>query len=450
MSVINNVLKDINNKPSAFTPLGLADVPGGTAQNYNQPLAWIAGFLLLVILAVVIYFSIQPESLSLNKESQLVASVEVPVVAKTIDSQPEEIPLKADKEITGLQFNETKDFLELSLQLPLGAQSFLKKSSENRYVFIISNAGKKVIAPDITGNAWLKSITVDETDAGLEIQFYTRDKILVETLYQEKSLFYYWSIRLKKPAIAPKKEKLVKRNKKPEASIKANVSEQKNIAKPEAVEVQITAKVKQNSFPQKKVKLEINPVVSGVSDAELLRKADISMQQKSWGVAQKQLQELLNSSVDKKVRIKLLSVYQLQQNTRAMKELLAKSLQLYPEDNTLLVADAGQLFSESRFLTLILRYKNNLNDLKLINLVAASYQRVNQHENAIKYFQMSLKINSQQPRKWVSLGISQEQISKFENSVQSYKMALRSGSLNRRLQTFIQNRLQQLSGTAKK
>ncbi len=447
MSVINNVLKDIKNKPSAFTPLELADVPGSTAQNYYQPLAWISGFVLLSVLALVIYFSIQTEMISLNMENQIVESVEVPVVFKAIDSQPVEPALKADEERTGLQFNETKDFLELSLQLPLGAQSFLKKSSENRYVFFISNAGKKVIAPDITNNAWLKSITVDETDAGLEIQFYTRDKILVETLSQEKDLFYYWSIRLKKPAIAPRKEKPVKRNKQPEALVKANISEQKNIVKPDVVEVQISEKVRQDRVPQKKVKLEIKPVVTGDSDAELLRKADVSIQQKSWALAQKQLEQLLNSSMDKKVRIKLLSVYQLQKNTRAMKALLAKSLQLYPQDNAFLVTDAGQLFSESQFLTLIRRYKNNLNNLKLINLVAASFQRLNQHKNAISYFQMSLKTDSQQPRKWVSLAISQEQVSKFENSVQSYKMALRSGPLNRRLQTFIKNRLQQLKDT---
>ena len=443
MSVINNVLKDIENKPSAFTPLELAEVPDENTRKSFRPIAWLSGFLLLVILALVMYFAIQLELVSLNKDNRLAKSDEVAsVVPVIIISEPKEVPFIANEEITGLQLNETKDFLELTLQLPLGAQSFLKKSSQNRYVFFISNAGKKVYAPDIKDNAWLKNITIEETELGLEIQFFTRDKVLIETLYQEKGQIYHWVIRLKKLMLAAPKEQLVKSVKKTEAMISTPVHGQKDVVKPEVVETKIIEEVKP---PVKQVKLKISPVIMGDSETELLRKADVSIQQKSWGFAQKQLEELLNSSVDKKARIKLLSIYRIQENTQALKALLSKSLQLYPEDNTLLVVDAGQLFTESKYLTLIQRYQNKMDNLKIINFVAASFQRVNQHENAISYFQRSLKIDTQQPRQWVSLAISQEQLSKFERSVQSYKMALRSGSLNRRLQTFIQNRLQQLS-----
>ena len=109
--------------------------------------------------------------------------------------------------------------------------------------------------------------------------------------------------------------------------------------------------------------------------------------------------------------------------------------------------DAGLLFTDKKYSTLIKNYNDNLDDIKIINLVAASYQRTNQHKNAANYYQESLRLNFQQPRQWISLAISQEQLSKFDRSIQSYKMALKSGALNERLETFIHKRLQQLSSS---
>ena len=454
MSVINNVLKDLKNKSSSFTPLELADVPNNKTQTPLYFKIFLPIVLFLVVVFLLAYFVNQSKARDMQSQNQSITTVELiqpekelierinhqklPVVEKqkTLITKPE---------ITGLQLKETVDYLELRLQLPIGAQSFLKKSSQNRYVFLISNAAKKIITPDIKDNTWLESITVDETVAGLEIQFLTRDKILVETHHNEQGGDYNWVIRLHKSL--------------PVSTTITDVGQVEQAGKPSVVvEIQsLTANqkivgvnkekspVNMVSSPQQQVRLEIKPVLSKQTDAQIFHNARVAMRQKDWLVAQQQLEKLLGSRVDKKARIELLAVLVRQKKSSQINLLLAKSLHKYPAENEFLVADAGQLFLQNNFSTLITRYKQKLNNIKLVNLVAASFQNIGQHDNAITYYQRSLATNPQQPRTWVSLAISQEQKAQFDRAFQSYQMALKSGALNKRLQSFIHDRLQQLS-----
>ncbi|MBT4078153.1 MAG: hypothetical protein HOE78_16370, partial [Gammaproteobacteria bacterium] len=306
MSVINNVLKEIENKPSAFTPLELADVPNAKTQTNVYIRIWVIGFLLLALIVLAVFFFSQKNVFNMFSKDQIVESVSEVSNTNTVPVDKiliqKEQPVTVKKEITGLQLNEEQNFLELTLQLPLGAQSFLKQSGLNRYVFFISNAGKQVVAPEITDNAWLTSINVSEVEAGLEIQFFTKNKVLVETLHQEKEGSYLWAIRLKKPT-QDDKVKVVE--KKVDPNIKSNIAttdKKNNIAKANITTEPVTDEIKPDRQLSKNVKLEIKPVLSGNSDAERLAKADIALQQKAWSQAQKHLQDLLNSSVDKKVR----------------------------------------------------------------------------------------------------------------------------------------------------
>ncbi len=433
MSIINNVLKDLENHPSAFTPLDLSEVSKTkktTAHYYNT---WIA-IIILLISGLTIYYFFKPITEELNDTLVLSAPEKIPLIKKQIDPDKSELlaqpEIKPEKELTGLQLNETDTFLELMLQLPLGAQSFLKQSSQNRYVFLILNAGKQIITPDISDNAWLNNISIHEIEAGLEIQFDTMKDVLVETHHKEKGQNYYWNIRLKRSIQQHVFEEISQQNTPPLATetVSAMITEDEPVKSREAI-----------------VKLEIKPVTSGVSDADLLLKAHELMQQREWLAAQKILSELLNGSVDKKARIKLIAVYKYQQKAEDMRQLLMQSLELYPYENSFLLEDASLLFSGRQFLVLIERYKNKLDNINIINLVAASFQNINQHDNAIVYYQQSLKLNPEQPRKWISLAISQEQKLQFKRASQSYQIALSSGVLNDRLTAFVQKRLQKLS-----
>ncbi|MCK4708941.1 MAG: hypothetical protein KAU21_10025, partial [Gammaproteobacteria bacterium] len=153
MSVINNVLKDLENKPSSFTPLELADVPDNKAPVRLQ--YWGGAALALLIVAVLFayfFYQSKPAGSTVRHESiepvkvipadrEMTQNADLQALPLSVNEQP----LIVKPDITGLQLNETEEFLELTLQLPLGAQSFLKQSSQNRYVFLISNAAKKII-----------------------------------------------------------------------------------------------------------------------------------------------------------------------------------------------------------------------------------------------------------------------------------------------------------------
>jgi tetratricopeptide (TPR) repeat protein len=73
-------------------------------------------------------------------------------------------------------------------------------------------------------------------------------------------------------------------------------------------------------------------------------------------------------------------------------------------------------------------------------LLAASYQRLEEHDSAIRYYQLSLKQDSSNAKNWIGLGISQEHIAALEDALNSYQQAAKRGNLNNRLRAFIAKR----------
>jgi len=135
MSVINAVLKDLENKPTSFTPLEMAELsikkPSDHASYY-----WAGGVLFLLLLLFAAYFQLQQKS---NPENRVAVSQVRPesLNSENINALPEkntklqtqQEPVKAllENEITGLQINESRDFMELEFQLVKKAKSFLKQ-----------------------------------------------------------------------------------------------------------------------------------------------------------------------------------------------------------------------------------------------------------------------------------------------------------------------------------
>ena len=91
------------------------------------------------------------------------------------------------------------------------------------------------------------------------------------------------------------------------------------------------------------------------------------------------------------------------------------------------------------------QYKNNATDIHLISLVAASHQRLGQHAEAIDAFMTGINLDPLQSKLWVSLAISQQHLNLQEQALNSYKMALKGGQLNVRLNSFVNQRISQLS-----
>jgi tetratricopeptide (TPR) repeat protein len=154
---------------------------------------------------------------------------------------------------------------------------------------------------------------------------------------------------------------------------------------------------------------------------------------------------LLGGKFDHQARTHLLELLSQQNDGEGFSILLAASLKKYPQDRVFLLYEANRLFAEKQYLSLIEKFKNHTENDQLLSLLATSYQRTEQHQLAVEYFIAALRINPQQPRLWISLGISQQNLSQREQALSSYKMALRSGSVNQRLHDFVQSKIKQLS-----
>ena len=446
MSVINNVLKQLDDRPSQFTPVKLSINGEEYKRSIFQPLFWGVLIILLVLALYFVYEKFQQSKINVldrpvaSAQAQVAtvvteqAETKVPVIAgntKAINQQKTKV-----QAVTGLQINESADSLDLSLRLESGAQSFLRQHAKNRYVFQIINTRKKIIAPDIEGNAWLRNIEIRQNSSGIEIQFDTVDKILVETHGQQQGDSYDWLIRLKKtPTSKPKikKETVV-------APSRQKIQPKKSSGFVEK---------KENPESQNKkaevLRLKINPVAPLLSDEKNYSKAIRALRQGKWSFAQQQLQALIGSRADRKVRKSLLGLYERRAATAALRTLLQQSLQIYPEDSDFRFIDAGRMFASGQLEQLVKQYKPELRDKNIINLVAAAQQSLGDHVAAIESYQRSLQLDANQPRIQISLAISFEQQKQFTQALKAYQSAQRRGALNLRLQQFVRERISQLS-----
>ncbi len=449
MSVINNVLKDLENKPSAFKPLNLNAVDHGRKEKWPGLILWLS--VPLIIAGVAATYYVQRDS---TAEASIVPATDVEqsvpntiirtetqsAVSKTalIPALPVEQPItaKSPNQLVGLHINETPTFVELSFQLTESAQSSLKQRSQDRYVFMLRNSSNEISAPQIE-NPWLRDIQLKQDQEHVEIQFDTAEGVLVETLHEQQQQDHFWKIRLKKSIVA---EKLKEIEARPEKVVQA--------AKPSPSKPVTASNTTTVNQPASPVKLEIKPAKIELTDSERLKRAIGQFEAGEWSTAEIGLKSLLDSELDREARINLLSLYQYRQKPQQFQQLLSKSLLQYPQDMDFILIDANQLINSKRYSTLVERYHGNLKDKQLLSLVAASYQRLQQHASAIDYYTKTLELDPRQPKNWISLGISQEQQSEYNQALQSYRMAMRSGPLNDRLTGFVQQRIQQLNNGA--
>ncbi len=457
MSVINNVLKDLENKPSAFKPLDLQAVNDEQKQKFSMWVLWV--FAPLLILAVASAYWYQQSS---TVEASILATAEIDqpttgsvVRAELEPSSPQVPPAPVSaaeasapvipvNQLVGLHINETPAFVELSFQLTQSAQSYLKQRTQDRYVFLIRNSNSQISAPVIE-NPWLKDIQLQQNQQHVEIQFDTAEGVLVETLHQQQQQDHYWKIRLKKSILAEPSPVIAAA---PAAAEPSNKPVTVSASATPAVTPAAMAKPSPVKQDANRVKLDIKPAKLQVSDSERLKRAIAQFEAGDWAVAEIGLKSLLDSELDREARINLLSLYQYRQKPQPFQQLLTESLAQYPQDIDFILIDANQLINAKQYSTLVQRYQSTTGNNQLMSLLAASYQRLQQHDLAIDFYIQALELDPRQPKNWISLAISQEQEAAYGQALQSYQMAMRSGPLNDRLTGFVQQRIQQLNNRA--
>ena len=113
----------------------------------------------------------------------------------------------------------------------------------------------------------------------------------------------------------------------------------------------------------------------------------------------------------------------------------------YPDAALFKTEYARSLFHNAAYHAVIEFFAQETNiDVAQQSLVAASYQRLDKHRDAIKYYQMALAHDANNARNWIGLAISQENTAALEEALSSYRRAAALGGLNRRLRAFVASR----------
>jgi len=437
MSVINNMLKQLDARPSSFTPLNLSAVPQHPQQSGSHRLRLILALIMMIVAALLgyQYYRTMPLSAQLESADLITPPIITSPPVKAENASP---PVETAAELTGLQIQEGADYMELSLQLGASAQAFLRQQSTARYVFLITNSDKQIIAPQLEHNRWLKRIDISQDVEGVQIRFETLPNVLVETKNHMQQGSYQWSIRLTEAALKSPAKPL------PEIVASDPEAAQKKVSDAVPVQQQLAAeKLPKRQMPV--VKMHIKASAKHFTDNQKLAKAQRLLRQREWSRARSQLHALLGSRVDRKARLSLLELFKKQSDQQSFGGLLQQSLQQYPQDMGFMQLDAGLLFEQKKYAGLIEKYQTKATQPKLLNLVAAAQQASGDHAAAIKTYRRTLALNKNQPRSWISLAISLEQVKQFDAALTAYRSAQSSGALNARLQQFCSARIQQLT-----
>ena len=119
---------------------------------------------------------------------------------------------------------------------------------------------------------------------------------------------------------------------------------------------------------------------------------------------------------------------------------------IYPDAALFKTEYARSLFQTAAYRAVIELFANDTSiDVNQQALVAASYQRLDEHQDAVKHYRLALAQNANNARNWIGLGISQEHTAALEEALNSYQRAVKLGGLNSRLRAFVDARSSTLS-----
>lgn len=451
MSIINNVLKDLESCSSQFTPIGFTSndfkstVSTSTSKS-RQPLPIILACLVLVTLGVFVWLyqaTINPSYVPTEGVSNI-GIINQPAAIEVI-TLSEPLPVidtsKPDNQLIGMQFSESNESVSLEFALRDKVVSYLKERTEKSVVFHLKNIQSNIVAPMIRDNRWIEKLAITTQADGIDINLSTVAGVLVETQQQRLGEEIVWSITLnKQPGVL-----------KIEPTVLAPVIQPVDINVVEQPNIEISNLNKATTFDDVRiedidiedteVKLEIKLRNSGSDTVRQLKKAQTLMRQGQFTSAELLLLALIDSPHDLAVRESLISVYQHNKKITQLDELVQASMTRYPQHIKFKTKHVEALFELNAYQRAIdfLQVQTNLNAVQLA-LMGASYQRLDQHKTAADFYQQSLKIDPSQSRNWIALGLSEEYNANPQQALSAYHLASKKGDLNSKLMGFIEQR----------
>jgi hypothetical protein len=455
MSVINNVLKGLESRESQFTPIEIPSIePVSDAEvrrNY-QPALFIAVALLLVVAAGGYYLNnpfvfggAEQSPSRAGGPAQIPSATVVETQAETVPGPAQESPAEivpvstavpavndlvpvTGNQIAGLQIREAETELRLEFLLREPAVAYLKNRAENSFSYHLRDIESRIDAPSMRNNRWIRELTIVANDGGVDVNFATVPDILVETRQAAQDGETVWVIKLREAQA--------------QAVVTASQAEQPAAA---AAPLVVAEKAASAPEPEAPVKLTINPTNPGSKTTNQLDYAVELMNSRRYEDAEELLRGLLGGTHDYSARKHLLVMYKRANRPKRLSSLLQVSLLEYPQDPLFESEYARSLFAMGAYADVIVLFaqRTALNADQQV-LLAASYQRLDRHDDAIRHYQLALQHDTKNARNWVGLGISQEQKAAFIDALASYQQASELGNLNARLQAFVERRREQL------
>ncbi|MDH3449072.1 MAG: tetratricopeptide repeat protein [Gammaproteobacteria bacterium] len=455
MSVINNVLKNLETRESGFTPIEITSVASPPASR-RDPKPLLFGVLLLLLLAAAGWIYLQPGLiLGAGASAAILEASDVgpgaPVPAQRPDAAAVDegtIPDNlAGNQIVGLQLHESEQEMRMEFVLRDRVVVYLKERGENSFGYHLRQVESRIVAPVIKDNRWIRELSISGSENGVDIYFETTADILVETRQSLVDGEPVWAInlrqartaRVEKPEIEVASLAPVSTIQPVADAVAAEVAEPA-IETPAADRVLQTAPV-ESLADVPEVRLEIR---STNPDAEAENQLDYAVElirSRRTTDAESLLRGLIGGKADYSARQHLLALYGRQNQAGRFTRLLQDSMIRYPQDQMFRTEFVRSLFQGAAYREVI-RLLGEQTELDAIQqaLLAASYQRLDQHEDAVRHYRLALELDAGNARNWIGLGISQEQGSALADALDSYQRAARLGTLSSRLRAFVDKR----------
>ncbi len=454
MSVINNVLKDLESRESQFTPIEIDAIGVKSAPARDlKPLLLVALLLLLLMAGAWIYLQDQLIS-SGGSAAPSIASTAPAVAAPPLAESEINQTLVTDRmignQIIGLQIRESEDDMRMEFALRDKVVAFLKERGENSFGYHLRDIESQIFAPVISDNRWIRELAITSSNSGVDVNFQTAEDILVETRQSLVNGEPIWVINLRKTAAAVIADSAVENITagEPTAIGTQQAPEMIELVSTDAAADEVELESRQASAsgaPDAVVKLDIKSTNPNAKTINQLEYAVELINSRRPAKAQATLQQLLGGSEDYDARQHLLALYNSQNQDGRFRRLARESMTKYPDDMLFKTEYARSLFQSAAYRSVIQLFANeNSLDANQQALVAASYQRLDEHESAVRHYQLALEQDVANAKNWIGLGISQEQTAALEGALYSYQQAAKLGNLNNRLQAFVDKKRQTL------
>jgi len=457
MSVINNVLKDLETRESKFIPIEITSVESAPLRGRGlNPLLWIT--LLLLLLAAAGWISLQNQLLSTEiltppPIATNFAEVAEPATDPVFAGNPPAIigagivtEQMIGNQIVGLQIRESEQEMHLEFVLRENVVAYLKDRGENSFGYHLRGVESQIVAPEITDNRWIEKLAIVSSGLGVDINFKTAAEILVETRQKLIDGEPVWAISLRKstPLKGSEPDAVIAGKPAGDATISGSEQEFHTATSVVAVAERSSAQsapVSENETTPAVVKLEIKSTNPNAKSSNQLEYAVELINSGRAVEAENLLQGLLSGAEDYNARRHLLVLYGRQNRGDRFARLVRESMENYPDDVVFKTEYARSLFQHAayRHVIRLLADASGL-DANQQALVAASYQRLDEHDDAVRHYQLALAQDSSNAKNWIGLGISQEHTSALEDALNSYHQAGKLGNLNARLQDFVDKR----------